>query len=149
MKNWFRALVAVWYLLGWILHLYLGIVNPEVYRSFSDTALIPGFEIFWDSFVMPNITILVLLLAVFEIAVGLLLINKRKWVHLGLILSMGFNLFLVQLGLSIPAEDLSMDLYFNRFPNIIFILLQIWLLFQSYPNTLLEAFRERSESQER
>jgi hypothetical protein len=149
MKNWFRALVAVWYLLGWILHLYLGIVNPEIYRPFSSTALIPGFEIFWDSFVMPNITILALLLAIFEIAVGLLLINKRKWVHLGLILSMGFNLFLVQLGLSIPTEDLSMDLYFNRFPNIIFVLLQIWLLFQSYPNTLLEAFRARSKSQER
>jgi hypothetical protein len=139
MKNLLRALVAVWYLLGWILHVYLAIFNPEMYRSFADSALLPGFGDFWVGFVMSNITWLALLLAVFEIAVGLMLINKGRWVTLGLVLSISFNLFLVQLGLSFPAEDPGTDFYFNRFPNLVFVALQVYLLFKSYPETVREA----------
>ena len=95
---------------------------------------------------MPRITVLALLLAVFELAVGLLLITKGKWVKLGLVLSIGFSLFLIQLGLAIPAEDLSMDIYFNRFPNIVFVFLQLYLVFQSYPETIYEVIRERRVS---
>jgi len=146
MKNWFRILVAVWYLLGWIPIVYLGFANPETYRALGDTALIPGFDLIWQDFAMPRITVLALLLAVFELAVGLLLITKGKWVKLGLVLSIGFSLFLIQLGLSIPAEDLSMDIYFNRFPNIVFVFLQLYLVFQSYPETIYEVIRERRVS---
>ena len=146
MKNWFRVLVAVWYLLGWILHVYLGLANPEIYRAFGETALLPGFDLIWQGFVMTRITAFALVLAAFQLAVGLMLIGKRKWVKLGLVLSIGFNLFLIQLGLSIPAEDLSMDIYFNRFPNIVFVLLQAWLLFQTYPETIYEMIRRNRES---
>ncbi len=139
MKNLLRGLVAVWYLLGWILHVYLAIFNPEIYRSFAGSALLPGFADFWAGFVMPNITWLALLLAVFEISVGLMLINKGRWVTLGLILSISFNLFLVQLGLSFPAENPGTDFYFNRFPNLVFVVLQVYLLFKSYPETVYEA----------
>lgn len=46
-----------------------------------------------------------LLLAVFEILVGLLLINQGQWVKIGVLLSILFNLFLVQMGLGIPTES--------------------------------------------
>jgi hypothetical protein len=46
--------------------------------------------------------ILRLLLAAFEMAVGILILSKDRYVKIGLIASVLFNLFLVQLGLGSP-----------------------------------------------
>jgi hypothetical protein len=141
MKNLFRSLVAVWYLLGWVLHVYLGLFNPGVYQAFAETALIPGFGSFWEGVVMPHITVLALVLALFEVIVGGLLIYRKKWVTIGLVLSIGFNLFLVQLGLGFPAPDPGSDFYFNRFPNLVFVAVQGYLLFFRYPETVWKWIR--------
>lgn len=38
MKNVVRTFVALWYLLGWMSHVYLAFANPEMYRNFGETA---------------------------------------------------------------------------------------------------------------
>ncbi|MFO8036566.1 MAG: hypothetical protein R6U57_08095 [Anaerolineales bacterium] len=141
MKNWLRGFVAAFYLLGWPLHVYFGLFDPAIYEGFGYTALIPGFNLFWQEFVMPRITLLALLLAVFQISVGLLLIYRKNWVKAGLVLSLIFHLFLTLLGLSFPALNVLSDLYYNRCPNLTFFLIQIYLLFQDYPEPLLKSFR--------
>lgn len=113
-----RGFVAVWYLLGWLTHIGFAIFNPDIYKNFGYTALWPGFTQVWQNTIMPHISVYALLLAALEITVGLLLINKGIWVKLGVVLSMGFNLFLVQLGLSFPAETLLSDFLGNRLPNL-------------------------------
>ena len=55
MKNAVRILVAPWYLLGWLSHVYLALAMPEMYRGFGNTALIPGFRELWRTVVMPEI----------------------------------------------------------------------------------------------
>ena len=146
MKNWLRGAVAVFYLLGWTFHVYFGLFNPEVYAAFGRTALIPGYNQFWQTVVMPRITLLALLLAGFEIVVGLALIFKGRWVKLGLSLSLLFNLFLIQMGLSFPALNVFSDLYYNRCPNLFFFAIQIYLLFQSYPASIPQVLREGRDS---
>jgi len=141
MRNKLRSFVALWYLLGWLSHVYLGLFKPEFYQNFGYTALWPGFTQIWQTMIMPHIGLFALLLAVFEIAVGLLLINKGNWVKLGLVLSIGFQLFLVQLGLSFPAETLLADFLVNRLPNLAFILIQIPLLWGWDEETILETIR--------
>lgn len=141
MRNKLRSFVALWYLLGWLSHIYFGLFKPEIYQNFGYTALWPGFDRFWQHTIMPQIGLYALLLAAFEIAVGLLLINKGIWVKLGLVLSIGFQLFLVQLGLSFPAETLLADFLINRLPNLVFILLQILLLWGWDEETVLETIR--------
>lgn len=91
---------------------------------------------------MPQITLLALLLAAFEIVVGLLVIYRGKWVKAGLVLSMAFNLFPIQMGLSFPALNVLSDLYYNRCPNLTFFLIQVYLLFQDYHESLPELFRD-------
>ena len=125
MREVIRLLIAPWYLLGWVIHVYLGLFNPEIYRSFGKTSLIPMFAQFWDGVVMPQITVFAILLAAFELVVGILLISKQRWVKIGLALSITFNLFLVQLGLSYPAPYGLSDFLVNRLPNLIFIVMQI------------------------
>ncbi len=123
-----RVFVGLWYLLGWMVHVYLGVFNPEVYRAFGETALIPGYGAVWQGLVMPHITLFALLLAGFELGVGLLLVSKGRWVKVGLALSMAFNLFLVQMGLGWPTGDAWTSFLVNRLPNLVFIAIQAPLL---------------------
>jgi hypothetical protein len=136
MKDIIRLFIASWYLLGWVLHVYLGLNNPGIYRPFGQTALIPAFTTCWYRSVMPQITALALLLAAFELVVGILLIGKGRWVKIGLALGIAFNLFLVQLGLSYPAPDGLADFLVNRLPNLLFIVLQIPLFWGKYTISL-------------
>ena len=142
MRDIVRLLVAPWYLLGWLSHVYLGLYNPEIYDPFGQTALIPAFTSFWYNVVMPQITAFALLLAAFEVVVGILLIGKGRSVKIGLSLSIAFNLFLVQLGLSYPAPDGLLDFLANRLPNLIFIVLQIPLLWGQHTTWLPVVIRD-------
>lgn len=142
-KNYARLFIAPWYLLGWLVHLFLALTNPGLYYSFGSTALLPTFRDLWQSFIMPNIVFFVLLLAAFEILVGLAIIGKGKQVKYGLIASIVFNLFLVQLGLSGQATDQAADFFMNRLPNLFLVAIQILLLFQTFDRSLLEIIAER------
>ena len=72
MKNIARLFLASWYLLGWISHVYLALAIPAMYRSFGTTALLPYLRDLWQSVVMPHIILFVLILALFELSVGLI-----------------------------------------------------------------------------
>lgn len=142
MKNFLRGFIALWYLLGWMIHFYLALFAPQTYEVFGHTGLIPGYAAFWQNFIMPHITLFALLLAAFEITVGLLLINKGKWVKIGLVLSVAFNLFLVQMGLASAGLSGGQDFLANRMPNLIFIALQIPLFWGKYDRSLIEIVRK-------
>ena len=140
MKNALRFFVAPWYLLGGLLHVYLALAVPEVYRGFANTALIPGFRELWRTFVVPDIVRIALALAAFEFVVGILIIGKGKSVKYGLAASILFNVFLVQLGLAVQTADWVSDLLMNRLPNLVFIAIQIPLLFCAFERSLFDIF---------
>jgi hypothetical protein len=139
MKNIIRFLIAPWYLLGALLHVYLALFQPELYTNFGNTAWIPVYGFVWRVVVMPNILFFALALAAFELTVGLLLIGKGEYVKYALTASIMFNIFLVQLGLSIPATDALSDFVMNRLPNLIFIAVQVPLLFCAFECSLAES----------
>lgn len=143
MRNFLRGFVALWYLLDWMIHAYLALFAPSTYEVFGHTSLIPGYESFWQYLIMPRIIFFALLLAAFEITVGLLLINRGKWVKYGLVLSVAFNLFLVQMGLASPGLTGWQDFVANRMPNLIFIALQIPLFFGDDKITLVQSIKKR------
>lgn len=141
MKNVVRLLVVPWYLLGWMIHVYLGLFSPEIYQGFGSSALLPAYTSFWNSFIMPNIALFALLLAGFEIIVGCLLSSKGKWVKIGLVFSILFSLFLIQMGLSDTSPDFWTNFSRNRLANILFIGLQIPLFWYTFEKSLPEVFK--------
>lgn len=143
MKNFIRSFIAAWYLLGWLSHVYFAIFNPQIYAVFGTTALIPGYQTLWHLFIMPYVSFFAFLLAGFEILVGIAIINKGRWVKTGLIFSIFFNLFLVQMGLGMETQDFWSGFLINRLPNLIFIALQIPLLWGVYPNTVLKTLQSK------
>lgn len=136
-----RTFVALWYLLGWISHVYLGLFAPATYRSLGETALFSAYRDLWQDSVMPHITFFALLLAVFEIVVGYLLVSKGMAVKIGAICSILFNLFLVQMGLGYITNDGWQSFLINRVPNMVFIGLQLPLLWGWDEKSIPEAIR--------
>lgn len=126
-----RLFFALWYLGGSVFHIILGTRNPEGYRPFGQTALIPQFREIWSAHMMPRMTMFALLLAAFELIVGILILGKGKFAKSGLAASIVFNLFLVQLGLAMPQTDWRADLW-NRLPTAVFAVLQFPLLFVKF-----------------
>ena len=91
--------LALWYLLGSVIHVRFGLANNQIYARFGTTSLFAFSRQLWSSAVMPRITFFALLLATFEMTTGILILSKGRYVKVGLVASLLFNLFLVQLGL--------------------------------------------------
>ena len=146
MKNGLRSFIAIWYLFGWMIHVYFGLTSPEIYANFGNTGILPGYEHFWTTWIMPSIVFFALLLAAFELCVGCMLVHKRKWVKIGLVFSILFNLFLVQMGLGYETTDTWANFLSNRMPNLIMVMLQLPLLWGSYSKTIIEIVKSKQKT---
>lgn len=133
-----RTILAMIYLAGTVIHAYNAIANPQLYRPFGESSLTPLSRDLWKSLVMPHIRIWAALLAALELAVGVLLLSKGPLVKVGLAVSILFNLFLVQLGLSAPRTDWRTDLLVNRMPNLITAAIQIPLIKMEFRKSVPE-----------
>ncbi len=143
MKNVYRLLFALFYLLGWMIHAYLGIWSPQTYNDFRKTLIFSPFQWIWSNVIIPNISLFALLLAAFELAIGLLIINKGQWVKVGIGLSLAFNICLVFLGLANPSNDPWLDFLQNRLPSLVFAAAQVPLLWINYERSIAESIRGR------
>ncbi len=148
MKQIARCFFAAWYLLGWMLHVYLAFGAPQIYVGFGKTALPPVRQV-WSGWVVRHIRACALVLAGFELLVGLAMIGKGWTVRLAFACSMLFNTFLVLLGLGMPRNDTRQDFLANRLPNLLFVMGQVPLLFCRWDRSLPELVasgRRRAES---
>jgi hypothetical protein len=94
---------------------------------------------------MPNITFFALLLAAFEMAIGILILSKDRYVKAGLAVSVLFNIFLVQLGLGYPEiQGSGREFLLNRAPNLLFALLQLPLFWVHFDKSLPQLLRART-----
>ena len=138
-----RVFFALWYLLGSLVHVKYGLTNNHIYDRFGRTSLFAASGELWTRVVMPHIAFFALLIAAFEMAVGILLLNKGRYVKIGLAASVLFNLFLAQLGLGYPEiQGSERDFLVNRLPTLLFALLQcplFWVHFDNSVPTLLRA----------
>jgi hypothetical protein len=135
---------ALWYLLGSLIHVKYGLNNNHIYEAFGTTSLLAASRDLWISVVMPHITFFALLLAAFELAVGILILSKGLYVTLGLAASVLFNLFLVQLGLGfheIPRT--GRDFLLNRLSTLLFAFLQLPLFWVHFDKSFPELLRTR------
>ena len=139
-----RVFFALWYLFGSLVHAKFGLANNHIYERFGSTSLFAAYRELWTTVVMPHIAFFALLLAAFEMAVGILILSKDRYVKIGLIASVFFNLFLVQLGLGSPEIQWSgRDFLLNRVPNLLFVFLQLPLFWVHFHKSLPMLLRAR------
>ena len=93
-----RVVVGVMFTGGAAIHVAIVVTGTETYRHFADTAFIPFIKQAWLSVFMPHAALLGLLLAAFELAVGLLILAGGPKTRLGLLSAIVFHLGLMLFG---------------------------------------------------
>ena len=88
-----RIIFGAIYLLGATANITLSVINgSESYIGFADATFFPWYREAWMAVAAPNITLIVVLLIIFEISLGLLFILKRKYLKIALVLGILFCL---------------------------------------------------------
>ena len=149
LKNILRTFIALWYLIGWTIHIYISVINsqPQLYQAFGTTSLVPFLENIWQNIVIPNSMLFGPLCAVFELTIGILMIGEGQRVKVALAASLLFNLFLLQLGLAMPADTWVSDFLANRLPVLIFAAVQVPLLWCTFDRSVPELIAARLRRQ--
>ncbi|MFB6153182.1 MAG: hypothetical protein ABEJ27_02915 [Halodesulfurarchaeum sp.] len=78
-----RLSLALLYLLGGVVHLWLGWRAPGIYERFAAQALVPAYAEAWEALVVPNLDVLQPLVAIAEVGIGLSLLGRGRWVTAG------------------------------------------------------------------
>jgi uncharacterized membrane protein YphA (DoxX/SURF4 family) len=145
-----RAFFRFLFLGGCVAHLVLGSVSPEGYAAFGNTALFGWLRQLWAGLVMPHIRAMTILVALFELSVGLLVGARGRAVRLGAIAAMGFFVFLLALGCAFPTSTPLEDFLKNRLSSVLLFALALPLAFGkeelSLPRSILLIFRGRQAS---
>ena len=86
------------YLSGSLIHLGLAAFRPTAYESFADGAYWPFIRHAWNSILVPNTRAVIVLLAAYELIVGVLLLQRGIRRRVGLIGATGFHVALLLFG---------------------------------------------------
>ena len=106
-----RIAFGILYLGGALANIILTVLNsPQSYHSFADEALIPFYREAWAALVIPNMTLVISLLIVYEITLGLLFLIKRRFVKIGLVGGAIFCLGTVPFSLQVLSTNLPLGL---------------------------------------
>jgi len=88
-----RIIFGIIYLLGAGFNIFIVTTQGwQTYIGFADATFFPWYREAWMAVAAPYITLIVILLIVFEISLGLLFIIKRKYLKVALILGTLFCL---------------------------------------------------------
>ena len=126
-----RIILGIFYIfMGLGINLILGITNPQLYVNLGKDSLIPLYRDLFTQIVAQQPIIFVIPIALFQITMGIFLLNKHKYVKIGLIGTSVFLLAITPLGV-------------QQFPWLAVVLVQLYLLKKDFDKTILETIRSR------
>ena len=106
-----RIVFGILYLGGALANITLTVLNsPQSYHSFADATLIPFYREAWAALVIPNMTLFISLLIIYEITLGLLFLTKRRFLRIALVGGTIFCLGTVPFSLQVLSTNLPLGL---------------------------------------
>jgi hypothetical protein len=111
-----KYLTGIFYILGGpLIHAYMMTQQRELYAAVDDTAW-PLYQFLWNSAVLPNLPLLVILLVAMEMAAGYLMLSARPGrAQLGQLAGLLFNLLLIPFW------------FYYGIPNLLLVAWHYWL----------------------
>ena len=86
-----QYIFGVLFLLGAAANTALVVINgSESYKAFADASIFPWYYDAWMAVAAPNITLIVILLIIFEVCLGLLFLIRRNYLKIALVLGILF-----------------------------------------------------------
>ena len=113
LANFLRLFFGLFFLAGAVLNTYLTITNPDGYKNGGSTAWPDFLQHFWTSVVATHMLLFLILFILIEITLGLLILNKDRWVKIGLAGAILFSAGLLFIGLGYAR-----DYWPARIPNM-------------------------------
>ena len=120
-----RLALGFFFLIMALVNLNFLLTNPGVYNTFTQNALLPIYDQWWHDIVMPNLTLFLWVLVLFEVLIGFLLLGHGLYVKVGLIGALFFTMLLM------PANPFTLL-------NIIFVVLCAALLGYDYETSFFD-----------
>ena len=101
-----RGLIGASYLVGGVVHLVLWRSDPDVYAAITAEVLFGWYRGLWTGFVLPNLDVLLPVLAAFEYVIGGLVLGRDRAARAGNGVGMAFQVALAPLGFWWPTNVL-------------------------------------------
>lgn len=101
-----RALFGLTYIGGAAVHIYLWATNPGVYAEITQFILFDWYRDLWTGLILPNLGILLPVLALAEVGMGLAILTRGRAARAGLLAGGLFNLCVAPLGFWWPTNVL-------------------------------------------
>lgn len=127
-----RGLFGVMYVGGALVHLAYWATNRALYGEITEFILFAWYRDLWTDLVLPNLGILLPLLALFELVLAGAILSRRRYAKLGLALGAAFNFALAPLGFWWPT-------------NVALAIVHLALLRFEHPESALRLVRSRVE----
>lgn len=134
MRNFIRVLFGLFFIAMAIVNIRVTINNPDLYEEFitDDTALLPVYNSVWHDVIVPALPYFLVLLVLFELAVGCFMLTQGKPVKWSLLAAAAFTAVLI------PANIYTLA-------NIILTVILVWLLLdEDYDRSFLEQIKQRN-----
>lgn len=125
-----RAIFGLVYFVGGSVHVYLWATNQAVYTEITQYVLFDVYRGLWTGVVLPNLDILLPLLAVVEALIAVAILSKGQIARIGLTAGTAFNLAVAPLGFWWPS-------------NVVLAALHLLLLRRTYTETTAEHLKRR------
>ena len=93
-----RVVYGAMYLIGGVIHLFLWSRDPGVYVEITPYILFDWYRVLWTGYVLPNLEILLPLLAGFELLLAGLVLSQGSRARLGHGIGAAFQVALAPLG---------------------------------------------------
>jgi hypothetical protein len=108
--------MSILYLVSGFINLVMGFISPEVYKVWSDSAIIPIYKSMMNSFTLSTLTIIMCVVFLYQIIMSYCFFHgKGRTIIVGLLMSILFHLVIIPWGLW-------------SLPNIGFVILSFALL---------------------
>jgi hypothetical protein len=118
------------YLIGGVIHLFLWWNDPGVYAEITPYVLFDWYRVLWTGYVVPNLEIVLPVLAGFEILLAGLVPSQRRRARVGHGIGAAFQVALTPLGFWWPA-------------NAVLAVGHVFLLRYQFPVALIADLRRR------
>lgn len=102
-ENIIRGILGTIYITGGIINLIVTLSNVEIYRAWKDSALLGFYKWFITNVPNNQLTVIIILVALFELSIGLSLLFNNFLGKFGILFAMLFHLIILPWGLwSLP-----------------------------------------------
>lgn len=128
-----RAALGLVYLGGAVVHLFYWATNRDLYAEITQYIRFEWYQGLWTEVVLPNLGILLPVLALFELLVALAILSSDRFAKLGLAAGAAFNVAIAPLGFWWPA-------------NVALAAVHLALVRLAYPETTVGRVRRRLTS---